>query len=272
MKGVIKEKMTDNFLYLWIFITFILNIFFFVNTIRSKLEKKLEMYLFINTIFSCIYLALSSIFLQNIGFEILTYYLMIGISIFFCIILFFLRLKKKIKLNTNMDCSILKKMLKYLIEKKKMKYIVIIYAFLPLIFYSIILLMDFVAISHASNGIILTCRDGEFMNIDDYNYVITDQSVQKLYTGLCNTLNENFEYVPYEISELNSEKIPTRILQKMKEENIEKDFVTIYKYDTYYFFHVYGENFIYHENNYLGKVKDEISKIRKVNTPTTEQK
>lgn len=39
MKGAIKEKMTDNFLYLWIFITFILNIFFFVNTIRSKLEK-----------------------------------------------------------------------------------------------------------------------------------------------------------------------------------------------------------------------------------------
>lgn len=42
MKGAIKEKMTDNFLYLWIFITFILNIFFFVNTIRSKLEKKIR--------------------------------------------------------------------------------------------------------------------------------------------------------------------------------------------------------------------------------------
>ena len=26
----------------------------------------------------------------------------------------------------------------------------------------------------------------------------------------------------------------------MKEENIEKDFVTIYKYDAYYFFTVYG--------------------------------
>lgn len=111
--------MTDNFLYIWIFITFILNIFLFVNTIRSKLEKKLEMYLFINTIFSCIYLALSSIFLQNIGLEILTYYGMIGISIFFCIILFFLQLKKKIKVNTNMDCSIFKKMLKYMTEKRK---------------------------------------------------------------------------------------------------------------------------------------------------------
>ena len=110
------------------------------------------------------------------------------------------------------------------------------------------------------------------MNINYYNYVITDQSVQKLYTGLCNTLNENFEYVPYEISELNSEKIPTLILEKMKEENIEKDFVTIYKYDTYYFFPISTENFIYHENDYLGKVKDEISKIRKMNIPTTEQK
>ena len=268
--------MTDNFLYIWLFITFILNIFFFINTIHSKLEKKSEIYLFINTIFSCIYLALSPIFLQNIGFEILTYYVIIGISIFFCIILFFLRLKKKIKLNTNMDCNIFKKNVKVSDRKKKMKYIVIIYAFFPLIFYSIFLLMDFVAISHASNGIILTCREGEFMNINDYNYVITDQSVQKLYTGLCNTLNENFKYVPYEISEVNSEKIPTRILEKMKEENIEKDFVTIYKYDAYYFFTVYGcmgiENFIYHENDYLGKVKDDISKIRKVNISTTEQK
>lgn len=132
--------------------------------------------------------------------------------------------------------------------------------------------MDFVAISHASNGIILTCREGEFMNINYYNYVITDQSVQKLYTGLCNTLNENFEYVSYEISEVNSEKIPTLILEKMKEENIEKDFVTIYKYDTYYFFPISSENFIYHENDYLGKVKDEIAKIRKMNIPTTEQK
>lgn len=175
-----------------------------------------------------------------------------------------------------MDCNIFKKNVKVSDRKKKMKYIVIIYAFLPLIFYSIFLLMDFVAISHASNGIILTCREGEFMNINDYNYVITDQSVQKLYTGLCNTLNENFKYVPYEISEVNSEKIPTRILEKMKEENIEKDFVTIYKYDAYYFFTVYGcmgiENFIYHENDYLGKVKDDISKIRKVNISTTEQK
>lgn len=264
--------MTDNFLYLWIFITFILNIFFFVNTIRSKLEKKLEIYIFINTIFSCIYLALSSIFLQNIGFEILTYYGIIVISILLCIILFFLQLKKKIKVNTNMDCSIFKKNVKVHDRKKKMKYIVITYCFLPLIFYSIFLFTDFIAISHASNGIILTCREGEFMNINYYNYVITDQSVQKLYTGLCNTLNENFEYVPYEISEVNSEKIPTLILEKMKEENIEKDFVTIYKYDTYYFFPINTENFIYHENDYLGKVKDEISKIRKMNIPTTEQK
>lgn len=99
MKGVIKEKMTDNFLYLWIFITFILNIFFFVNTIRSKLEKKLEMYLFINTIFSCIYLALSSIFLQNIGLEILTYYLLIGISIFFLYYFVFYLLEEKDKIE-----------------------------------------------------------------------------------------------------------------------------------------------------------------------------
>lgn len=40
--------MTDNFLYIWLFITFILNIFFFVNTIHSKLEKKSE--IFITTI------------------------------------------------------------------------------------------------------------------------------------------------------------------------------------------------------------------------------
>lgn len=264
--------MTDNFLYLWIFITFILNIFLFINTIHSKLEEKLEMYLFINTIFSCIYLALSSIFLQNIGFEILIYYGMIGISIFLCIILFFLQLKKKIKVNTNMDCNIFKKNVKVHDRKKKMKYIVITYCFLPLIFYSMFLFTDFVAISHASNGIILTCREGEFMNINYYNYVITNQSVQKLYTGLCNTLNENFEYVPYKISEVNSEKIPTLILEKMKEENIEKDFLTIYKYDTYYFFHINSENFIYHENDYLGKVKYEISEIRKVNIQTTEQK
>lgn len=82
MKGVIKEKMTDNFLYLWIFITFILNIFFFVNTI-----------------FSCIYLALSSIFLQNIGLEILTYYLLIGISIFFLYYFVFYLLEEKDKIE-----------------------------------------------------------------------------------------------------------------------------------------------------------------------------
>ena len=249
MKGEIN--MLDNFLYIWFFLTFILNISIFVNTIRIKFEKKSEMYLFVNTLFSCIYLTLSSIFLQNVGLEILIYYAMVGVSIFFCIISFFIRLRKKARVNT----------------RKKMKYITITYCLIPLVFYSILLLTDFIAINHASNGIVLTCEEGEFLNTHYYNYVITDQSVQKLYTGFVNTWNEKLEYVPYEICERNSEKtsdIPTSILEKMREENMEENTVTIYKYDTYYFLHVQSENFIYHGNDYLGKVKDEISEVKKI--------
>lgn len=57
------------------------------------------MYLFINTIFSCIYLALSPIFLQNIGFEILTYYVIIGISIFFLYYFVFSSIEEKDKIE-----------------------------------------------------------------------------------------------------------------------------------------------------------------------------
>lgn len=86
-----------NPLYSFLTICFLMNIWLFLHLLRTHLEERQELLIFVNTILSCIYLSFANLILPNVGLEVLIIYAMEGISAVLWLLIKIIRFIKKKK-------------------------------------------------------------------------------------------------------------------------------------------------------------------------------
>ena len=146
---------TENVIYAYFALTFLVDILCIGFLIKNKFRKRYENIIIVNTIGNIIYTFLSFEFLLNIGLEILFVYVWIGISF----LLFFTL-----------------KLIRYILQKKKIigeikkipnviKIIILLYSIFPSFIYLPSYIKETQIIQNENIQTILTCKEGEFLNM-----------------------------------------------------------------------------------------------------------
>ena len=245
-----------NPLYSFLTICFLMNIWLFLHLLRTHLEERQELLIFVNTILSCIYLSFVNLILPNVGLEVLIIYAMEGISAVLWLLIKIIRFIKK------------KKKARIIIRKNRKRLLLVFYIF-PIVFYTILLASDLAIIYHATPGRLIKCKEGEWMNTTYTYYALTDHCIQKLRTGIGHVLEDNSDYTrvkekTYEIilkehtqniDKQDKENVE-EIVEDMREKKIDSESIDIFAYNGYYLVYTDSSNeyTIYYGAKYLGKV------------------